>query len=137
MWAQVATHPNLSYTVHTLTQFQTNPGPGHWKALMHAYAYVHGTLDYAITYYRGGDKSLKPVGYVDADYGGDSRTQRSISGYIFKMAGGAVSWSSKLQATVALSTAEAKYVAITRAVQQALWMHVFLGEIGLDQPLLL
>ena len=51
------------------------------------------------------------------------------------MAGGAVSWSSKLQATVALSTAEAEYVVITQAVQQALWMHMFLGEIGLNQPL--
>jgi hypothetical protein len=102
---------------------------------MHTYAYVHGTLDYAITYYRGSDESLKPVGFVDADYGGDSGTRRSTSGYVFKMAGGAVSWSSKLQATVALSTAEAEYVAITRAAQQALWMHAFLGEIGLDQPL--
>jgi len=51
------------------------------------------------------------------------------------MAGGAVSWSSKLQATVALSTAEAEYVALTRAAQQAIWMHAFLGEIGLDQLL--
>ena len=51
------------------------------------------------------------------------------------MAGGAVSWSSKLQATVTLSTAEAEYVAITQAAQQAFWMDAFLGEIGLDQPL--
>ena len=49
------------------------------------------------------------------------------------MAGGPVSWGSKLQATVALSTAKAEYVAITRAAQQALWMHAFLGEIGLEQ----
>jgi len=135
MWAQVATRPDLSYTVNTLARFQTNPGPGHWKALMHAYAYVRGTLDYAITYHRGSDETLKPVGYVDANYGRDSGTQRSTSGYVFRMAGGAVSWSSKLQATVALSTAEAEYVAITRAAQQALWMHSFLGEIGLDQTL--
>jgi len=74
MWAQVATCPDLSYTVNTLTQFQTNPGPGYWKALMHAYAYVRGTLDYAITYYRGSDETLKPVRYVDANYGGDSGT---------------------------------------------------------------
>ena len=51
------------------------------------------------------------------------------------MAEGVVSWSSKLQATVALLTAEAEYVAITRAAQQAVWMHSFLGEIGLDQTL--
>ena len=51
------------------------------------------------------------------------------------MAGGAVSWSSKLQATVVLLIAEAEYVAVTQATQQALWMHAFLGEIGLDQTL--
>jgi hypothetical protein len=133
MWAQVATRPDLSYAVNTLTRFQTNPGPGHWKALMHTYAYVRGTLDYTITYKKGDDESLKPVGYVDADYGGDSGTRRLTSGYVFKMAGGPVSWGSKLQATVALSTAEAEYVATTRAAQQALWMHAFLGEIGLEQ----
>jgi len=120
IWAQVVTHSDLSYTVNTLTRFQTNPGPGHWKALMHAYAYIHGTLDYTITYHRGSDETLKPVGYVNANYGGDSRTRRSTSGYVFRMAGGVVFWSSKLQATVALSTTEAEYVAITRAAQQVL-----------------
>jgi len=57
--------------------------------------------------------AVKPVSYVNADYRGDSRTYHSTAGYIFKMAGGAVSWSSKLQATVALSTTEAEYMAIT------------------------
>ena len=90
IWAQVATHPDLSYTINTLVQFQTNPGPGHWKALMHAYAYICGTLDYAITYHRGSDETLKPVGYIDADYEGDSGTQQLTSSYIFRMAGGVV-----------------------------------------------
>jgi len=135
MWAQVVTHPDLSYVINTLAHFQTNPGPGHWKALMHTYAYIHGTLDYAITYHRGSDESLKLVGYVDANYVEDSGTQQSMSGYVFGMAGGAVSWSSKLQATVVPLTAESEYVAITQAAQQALWMHLFLREIRLNQPL--
>ena len=74
MWAQVVICPDLSYTVNTLVRFRTKPGPGHWKALMHVYAYVRGTLDYTITYYRGSDETLKPVRYVDANYGGDSGT---------------------------------------------------------------
>ena len=74
MWAQVAICPDLSYAVNTLTRFQTNPGPGNWKALMHTYTYVHGTLNYSITCHRGSNESLKPVGYVNADYGRDSGT---------------------------------------------------------------
>ena len=80
MWAQVAMCPDLSYAVNTLVRFQMNPGPGHWKALMHIYAYIQGTLDYAITYHHGDDASLKPVGYVDANYGGGSGSRRSTSG---------------------------------------------------------
>jgi len=86
-------------------------------------------------YHRGSDETLKPIRYVNANYGGDSRMRWSTSGYVFRMAGGVMSWSSKLQATIVLWTAEAEYMAITWAVQQTLWMHTFLGEIRLDQPL--
>lgn len=97
--------------------------------LKHAMAYVKGTLDYGITYCR--DRSLNPFGYVDADFAGDSDTRRSTEGYVFFVAGGPVSWASKRQETVALSTVEAEYMAFTRAAQQALWLSKFIDEIGL------
>ncbi|GLB43838.1 putative reverse transcriptase (RNA-dependent DNA polymerase) [Lyophyllum shimeji] len=134
MWAQVATRSDLSYAVGVLARFQSNPGPAHWNALLHVVGYVKGTLDYRITYTRD-TGSIKPVGYVDADYGGDFDTRRSTSGYVFMMANGPVSWSSKRQPTVALSTTEAEYMALTRGAQQALWMHNFLFEIDLSQNL--
>lgn len=135
MWAQAATRPDLSFAIGLLARFQSNPGPAHWKSLLHVLAYVKHTLDYRITYSRSLGESIKPTGYVDADFGGDLDTRRSTSGYIYMMSGGPVSWSSKRQQTVALSTTEAEYMAMTRGSQQALWMHNFLSEIGLEQPL--
>ena len=91
MWAQVATRPNLSFAVNVLSRYQANPGPAHWNVILHTFAYVKGTLNYRITYYQGSANKLKPVSYVDADYGGNPDTCCSTSGYVFMMAGGPVS----------------------------------------------
>lgn len=72
MWAQVATHPNIAYALSILMRFQANPGPAHWKAMLHLLAYLKGTLGYKITYNRGGN--IDPTGFVDADYAGDINT---------------------------------------------------------------
>lgn len=117
-----------------LARFQSNPGPAHWHAMMHVLGYVKGTLGYHITYCHKRDTGiLKPEGYVDADYRGDLDTRRSTDGYVFIMANGPVSWSSKHQATVALSTTKAEYMALTRAAQQALWMYSFLLKVKASQ----
>lgn len=97
MWGQLATRPDLSFSVSLLAQFQANPGIEHWRALIHVIGYIKNTIDYGLTYSR--DAELSPIAYVDADYGGCADTHRSTSGYIFLMSGGAVTWSSKRQAT--------------------------------------
>lgn len=63
-----------------------------------------------------------PFGHVDADWAGDKDTRRSTTGYIFKLFGGAISWRSKLQPTVALSSTEAEYRSTTEAGQEATWL---------------
>ncbi|KAF7371604.1 Reverse transcriptase Ty1/copia-type domain-containing protein [Mycena venus] len=98
----------------------TNPHPEHWKAVQHLLAYIKGS-------------GIKPVGWADSDYAVDFATHRSTSGEIFMMSGGPVSWSSKRQATVALSTVEAEYVALTRSAKQAMWMYSFLVELNMPQ----
>lgn len=101
--------------------------------------YIKWTLSYNITYVKPPGKDpkdglgLKPLGYVDADYAGCLDTRRSTSGHVFLMAGAPVSWGSKWQATVAMSTVEAEYVSLARASQQAVWMSAFLSEVDLDQ----
>ena len=118
-----------------LAHFQSNPGPLHWKALLHVLAYIKGTLNYKIVYNQDMRGSTKPLGYVDVDYSGDLDIRRLMSGYVFLMAGGLVLWSLKWQQMVVLSTTEAKYMSMTRGSQQALWMHNFLLEINFEQPL--
>ena len=100
---------------------------------MHVIGYIKNTITYGLTYSR--DSDLSPTGFVDADYGGCRDTRRSTSGFVFLMAGGPVSWSSKRQATVALSTVEAEYVAMSRCAQQLVWMHSWLDEVQIEYSL--
>jgi hypothetical protein len=130
MWGQLATRPDLSFSVSLLARFQANPGVDHWNALLHVVGYIKNTMVYGLTYSR--DYDISPHAFVDADYGGCKDTRRSTSGYVFMMAGGAVAWSSKRQATVALSTVEAEYVAMSRCAQQMVWMHSWLQEVEIE-----
>ena len=127
VWGQLATCPDLSFAVLLLSQFQANPGIEHWKSLLHIIGYIKNTMDYGLTY--SCNAELTPVAYVDADYGGCCDTRCSTSGYVFMMAGGAVTWSSKHQATVTLSMVEAEYVAMSRCAQQMIWMQTWLDEV--------
>ena len=133
MWGQLATRPDLSFAVSLLSHFQADPGIEHWKSLLHVIGYIKNTLDYGLTYSR--DAELTPLAYVDADYGGCCDTRRSTSGYVFTMAGGAVTWSSKRQATVALSTVEAEYVAMSRCAQQMVWTQTWLDEVEITHTM--
>jgi hypothetical protein len=135
MWGQLATRPDLSYAVSVLSRFQTNAGIEHWRALLHVLGYIRNTLNYGLIYSRDGSSGLLPVGYADSDYAACHDTRRSTSGHVFVMAGAPVCWSSKRQATVALSTVEAEYISLTRAAQQQKWMHAWMSEVNLEQPL--
>ena len=68
------------------------------------------------------DRVINVHGFVDADWAGDLDHRRSTSGYVFNLFGGAISWMSKRQAVVALSTTEAEYMAATHASKEAVWL---------------
>jgi len=97
--------------------------------MKHTLAYIKRTLDYRITY--KGDRSLDSIGYVDSDYAGCKDTRQLAKGNIFIVAGGSVSWQSKQEETVVLSTVESKYMAFMHATAQALWIQKFFAAIGL------
>ena len=86
-------------------------------------------MDYVLCYQ---DKSLRLEGYNDADWGGDLDERKSTSGYAFLLNNGAISWSSKKQSCIALSTMEAEYVACSSAVQEAVWLKRFLQHLEID-----
>ena len=133
MWGQLTTRPDLSFSVSLLACFQANPGIEHWNALLHVIGYIKNTIDFGLTYLH--DTNLSPTAFVDADYGGCRDTHRLTSGYVFMMAGGAVTWSSKWQATIALSTVEAEYVVMSWCAQQMVWMHSWLDEVEVEHTL--
>lgn len=127
MYAMLATCPDLAYSVGALSKHSAKPTPEHWTALMRVYRYLRKMADKRLTF-RGKD-SATPIGYVDVDWASDVNDRRSITGYVFVMAGGAVSWSSKKQDSVALSSMEAEYMAAASATREAVWMRTFLSEI--------
>ena len=127
----VATRPDIARTVGNLARFSQNPGMTHWKAVKHLFRYIKGTLNYKLTYSPCGDSELFSS-YTDADHAGCPDTGRSTSGYVIKMGTGAVSWSSRLQSLVALSTTEAEFVAAVSAGQEMLWLRNLLTEFGYD-----
>ncbi|GBE78839.1 hypothetical protein SCP_0200360 [Sparassis crispa] len=109
-----------------LTQFGQNPGIVHWNALKRVYQYLKGTADLWLVLGSSEDNDI--VGYSDAD-GMSTEGRRAVSGYVFMLNGGAVSWSSKRQDLVTLSTTEAEYVALTHTSKEALWLRSFVIEL--------
>ena len=89
--------------------------------------YLRGTSNYCITYKSCSDSVC---GYVDSDFAGDLDKRRSTLGYVFTLAVGAISWMSKLQATISQSTIEAEYMVVSHACKEAIWLKGFLVEFG-------
>jgi hypothetical protein len=94
----------------------TVPVIRHWNAALRVVRYLSGTLGYSITY--RGDRDTKLQGYCDADYAGDTEDRRSVSGYMFFLGGGPISWNSTKQRCVSTSTTEAEYVALSEVSKQ-------------------
>ncbi|QRW03569.1 Retrovirus-related Pol polyprotein from transposon TNT 1-94 [Ceratobasidium sp. AG-Ba] len=115
LYATLATWPDAAYANQHLSQFSSNPGPKHIAGLKSLFRYLWGTLDYGLTY-NGLETSAQPVGYSDADWAQNILDWKSISGVVFTLAGAAICWISKKQPTVALSSMEGEYMALSLAV---------------------
>ena len=129
MYCAVATQPNISFAVGLLAQFMENPGRVHWEGVKRIFCYLLGMKGWKLTY---GSNARGLEGYTDAD-GSTQEHQCAILGYTFLMNGGMISWSSKKQELITLSTAESEYVAATHAAKEVLWLCWLIGEIY--QPL--
>jgi transposase InsO family protein len=130
MYAMVCTRPDIAFAVGTVSRYMSNPGKEHWDAVKWILRYLKGTPNVCLRYGVG-----KPLleGFTDSDMSGDADSSRSTSGYVMTYSGGAVSWQSRLQKVVALSTTEAEYMAAVEAGKELIWMRDFLNELGVKQ----
>ena len=125
MYAMLGTRPDIAYAVSKVSQYSTNPNPTHWTAVKRIFRYLAGTPNRGLYYVGQGLGS----GYTDADWGGGD-DRKSIGGYTFLLNGSAISWNSKKQSTVALSSTEAEYMALTQAVKESIWLQGLLLDLG-------
>ncbi|PPQ72971.1 hypothetical protein CVT26_014516, partial [Gymnopilus dilepis] len=125
MYASMGTRPDITFATSTVAQFMDNPGWVHWEAVKKIFRYLKGTKELELVY---GGETRDLVGFVDAD-GASQEHRHAISGYVFIVDGGAVSWASKKQELVTLSTTEAEYVAATHAAKEAVWLRRLISEI--------
>jgi hypothetical protein len=113
IYAQVCTRPDLAFVTGMLGRYKKNLGISHWNGIKKALRYIQGTKGRMLTYKRL--DSLEIVGYSDSDYAGCLYTDKSMLGYVFKLAGGAISWSTFKQSVIASSMMYAKFVACYEA----------------------
>ena len=130
------TRPDLANAVSQLSQCVSHPLREHMMVAKHVLRYLRGTSKLGITYcsraIQANDAEL--VGYADASYGTVPHSRRPITGYVFMVGNGAASWQTKVQPTVALSTAEAEYIAACAAAQEAKFLRSILLDFGVAQP---
>lgn len=127
MYAATMTRPDFCQPLSLLSRFCSNPDSTHMAALQRVFKYVKGTLSYGIGFEAGQEDFH---GYSDADWAGNVEDRRSTGGYVFFVAGGAVSWASKRQDLVALSSCESEYYAMNEAGKEAKWLRNLLIELG-------
>jgi hypothetical protein len=128
MYLASATRPDIAYAVSKLSQFVSNPGSEHGRALEQVMRYLVGTMNYGI-HYSGDPKVLE--GYSDANWISDADELKATSGYVFTLGGGVVSWKSCKQTILSMSTMEAELAALDTATLEAEWLR----ELLMDLPI--
>ena len=125
------TRPDIAFAVNKLCRHLHNPNKHCFRALNHLIHYMAGTPTLGIRYSFGNKTALRLEAYADASYGSDDDTQaRSHHGYLIYFAGGLIDWSSALQQTVALSSAESEHIAAFHASRSIMYYRQLLEELG-------
>ena len=134
------TRPDISFAVSELSRFVSNPGKPHLEAAKRVFRYIKKTISFGLVYRSSVSIPGMPDipsntlwGYVDSDWAGCPDSRRSTSGFVFMLNGAAISWRSKRQPTIALSTAEAEFISASAMVQEVIYLRKFLGNLGFPQ----
>ena len=130
LYLSTKTRTDIAFAVGSVARFCAEPTMQHWTAVKRILRYLRGTSEFGLLYCRS--DSTRCVGFSDADWGGSLDDRKSTSGYMFQIGGTAISWRSNKQSCVALSTAEAEYVALAAAAQEAIWLQQLVSDILIE-----
>lgn len=125
LYASTHTRPDIAWAVGLLSRYLQAPGATHWSIAKHLLRYIKGTLDYGLRYQK---TAVELFLHSDSDWAG-AESRKSTTGYVAILAGSAVTWNSAMQRTVALSSMEAEYVALSEAVKEAQWLMKLVKEL--------
>ncbi|CAK9816510.1 Retrovirus-related Pol polyprotein from transposon TNT 1-94 [Anthophora quadrimaculata] len=129
MFLALYTRPDILFAVTKLSQYNSNPGRKHWQQAKHILRYLSATKDYGIVY----KTNIKPKFeiYCDADWACDPDDRHSFSGMVMLFGGNIVKWRTVKQKSLSTSTMEAEYVSLANGVKEAMWLNMFMSELGL------
>jgi len=125
----LGTRPNIMYAVTKMAQHAANPTQEYLKKALYICRYLRGTMDYSMVLNGSDAKGL--IGYSDLDHAADPMKRQSVTGYIIKLADVVVSWTSHAQKTIATSSTEAKYMALSDCSHQIMWIKHMFKELGI------
>ncbi len=127
LYLSTGTRPDVAFAVSYVAKFSSDPTKKHWTAVKRILRYLKSTSMLGLLNTKSGESEL--VGFSDSDWAGDIDDRRSTSGYLFKLSGAPISWRSKKQTSIALSTAEAECIALSSATQEAMWLKQLMSEL--------
>ena len=131
MYAAIHTRPDFCFALGRLSQYLSDPAEHHGSALKALLRYIRSTIDLGIVYGAESSGSLVNLqAFSDSDYASDRLNRKSILGYVYMFAGGPISWMSRKQKSVATSTTEAEYMALSTCVKEGLWIAQLLKDMG-------
>jgi hypothetical protein len=132
MYLSTCTRPDIAFAVRELARFMSNYGKEHFRAAKHLLRYLQGTRSRGIIYGDTTNTAITFRSFTDSDWA-MSDGRKSISGYLIECGGGPISWSSKQQVVVALSSCEAEYISCTHSTRQIIWLRSLFKELGFPQ----
>jgi hypothetical protein len=134
IYASISTRPDITHATNMISRYMTQPTQMNMTMACRVLRYLSGSREKGLTYThsqrQGGEFEI--TGYCDADWGGDLSDRKSTTGYCTFLNDNLISWASKKQPTVALSSAEAEYMAISDMMKEILWMRMILSELHLS-----
>lgn len=127
MYLAVLSRPDIAYSISYLSQFNNCYNESHFNQAKRVLKYLQKTKHYCLKYSK--DNNVELEGFVDADWASDILDRKSYTGFCFTMAGSVISWQSRKQKTVSLSSTEAEYVALSEAAREATYLRNLMYEI--------